>query len=175
MDDISNEIVEVIKYATKMEINGRSFYEHAAQLTNNEHGKEVFSKLAQDEIKHINTFGEIFTGVLGGDEWKEYVEQEETDKDTVLDELKARIEKQAHQERASDQEALRIGMELERGSIDKYREWAVNTQDTRVKDIFEKIIKEEEYHYDLLQAEYDNITNTGFWFDMAEFKMDGKF
>ena len=175
MDDISNEIVEVIKYATKMEINGGSFYEHAAQLTNNEHGKEVFSKLAQDEIKHINTFGEIFTGVLGGDEWKEYVEQEETDKDTVLDELKARIEKQAHQERASDQEALRIGMELERGSIDKYREWAVNTQDTRVKDIFEKIIKEEEYHYDLLQAEYDNITNTGFWFDMAEFKMDGKF
>ena len=175
MGDIGSEIIDVIKYATKMEINGRSFYEHAAGLTKNEHGKEVFKKLAQDEINHINTFGEIFTDVLGDDKWKLYVEQEESDKDTVLDELKARIEKQSHQERASDQEALRIGMELERGSIDKYQEWAANTQDVKVKEIFNKIIKEEEYHYDLLQAEYDNIANTGFWFDMAEFKMDGKF
>lgn len=175
MSDISNEIIDVIRYATKMEINGRSFYEHAAELTKNEHGKEVFKKLAQDETNHIKTFGEIFTSALGNDEWKEYVDQEESQKVTILEELKARIEKQSHQDKTSDQEALRIGMELERGSIDKYKEWAMKTEDTKVKDIFEKIIKEEEYHYDLLQAEYDNIANTGFWFNMAEFRMDGKF
>ncbi len=175
MDDLGSEIVDVIKYATKMEINGRSFYEHAAELTKSKHGKEVFEKLAQDEAGHINTFGEIFTSVLGDDKWKEYIDQEETDKDTVLEQLKARIEQQAHQDRASDQEALRIGMELERGSIDKYRDWSLKTENVRVKEIFEKIIKEEEYHYDLLQAEYDNITKTGFWFNMAEFRMDGKF
>ena len=66
-------------------------------------------------------------------------------------------------------------MELERGSIDQYKKWATNSDNTKIKEIFEKIIKEEKYHYDLLQAEYDNITNTGFWFDMAEFRMDGKF
>jgi rubrerythrin len=66
-------------------------------------------------------------------------------------------------------------MELERDSIEKYKEWSMKSGDTKVREIFEKIIKEEEFHYDLLQAEYDNITNTGFWFNMAEFRMDGKF
>ena len=112
---------------------------------------------------------------MGDDKWKKYIDQEEIDKDTVLEQLEARIAKHSHQDRASDQEALRIGMELERGSIDKYKEWAMKTEDVKIKEIFEKIIIEEEYHYDLLQAEYDNITNTGFWFDMAEFRMDGKF
>lgn len=175
MNDFSKEILDVIRYATKMEISGRSFYEHAAEMTKNEYGKQVFKKLAQDEIDHIETFGDIFTNVLGNEEWKQYIDQEEEDKKTVLNQLKARVEKQAHQDRASDQEALRIGMELERGSIDQYKKWATNSDNTKIKEIFEKIIKEEKYHYDLLQAEYDNITNTGFWFDMAEFRMDGKF
>lgn len=175
MDNLNKEIIDLIEYATKMEINGRSFYEHAAELTKSDHGKEVFKKLAQDEIKHIETFGQIFTSALGNDKWQEYIDQKESDKSTVLDKLKERIAKQSHQDRAGDQEALRIGMELERDSIEKYKEWAMTSSDLKVKDIFEKIIKEEEYHYDLLQAEYDNITNTGFWFDMAEFRMDGKF
>ena len=172
---MSQEILDVIKYATSMEIQGRSFYEHAAELTKSEHGKKVFSKLANDEITHIEKFGEIFTEILGNDEWKNYVNEQETGKETVLMKLKERVEKKAHQERAGDQEALRIGMELERGSIDKYRQWANETSEIKVKDIFNQIIKEEEFHYDLLQAEYDSLTGSGFWFDMAEFKMDGKF
>jgi len=66
-------------------------------------------------------------------------------------------------------------MELERESIDQYEKWAQETSDAKVQGIFKKIIEEEKFHYDLLQAEYDNITNTGFWFNMAEFRMDGKF
>lgn len=175
MKAISNEVLDVIKYATKMEIEGRSFYEHAAQITKNEQGKQVFRKLAQDEIGHIETFGSIFTKALGGEDWKAYLNGEEEKKTTVLQKLKERIERQGHQERSGDQEALRIGMELERGSIDKYQEWAINTQNSTIKELFEKIIKEEKFHYDLLQAEYDSLTGSGFWFDIAEFKMDGKF
>ena len=175
MEKISNEILDVIKYATTMEINGRSFYEHVADITHNELGKKMFKKLAQDEIEHITTFGEIFTSVLNSDEWKKYTDQEENNKETVLEKLKARVKKEEHEERASDLEAIRIGMELERESIDQYEKWAQETSGDKVQEIFKKIIEEEKFHYDLLQAEYDNITNTGFWFDMAEFRMDGKF
>jgi len=175
MENISEEVIDVIKYATTMEINGRTFYEHAAEITKNDHGKKVFQKLAKDEIEHINTFGKIFSSVLGDDKWKKYVDQEENNKETVLEKLKTRVKKEEHQERASDLEAIRIGMELERESINQYEKWAKETKDTKVQEMFKRIIEEEKFHHDLLQAEYDNITNSGFWFDIAEFRMDGKY
>lgn len=175
MPKLTEEMIEAIKYSTTMEINGRSFYEEAAKITHNEYGKKVFEKLAKDEIEHIKKFGEIFTSALDGEEWKKYLNQEENNKESVLDKLKARIEKQGKEERASDLEALRIGMELERDSIDYYKKLVDNTEDQTVKQVFSKIIEEEKYHYDLLQAEYDQLTGSGFWFDIAEFRMDGKF
>lgn len=175
MTALNKEILGAITYATRMEIQGRSFYEHIAGITKSEHGKEVFRKLAEDETGHIEKFGEIFTSVLGSEEWKSYIDKEEVEKRTVLDELKARVEKRGKEEKATDLEALRIGLELEREAIDYYTKQVDTTDDAVVKDLFSKIISEERFHYDLLQAQYDSITGSGFWFDMAEFKMDGRF
>jgi rubrerythrin len=174
MNEISQETLDAIKYATTIEITGQSFYEHAAELTHNEHGIKMFKKLAQDESGHIKTFSEMFTSVLGTDEWQQFINKEEINKTTLLDELKTRIKKQ-EEERASELEALRIGMELERKSIDYYKKSANESKDTKAKEIFNRLVKEEEFHYDLLQAQYDSLTGSGFWFDMAEFKMDGRF
>jgi rubrerythrin len=175
MAELNKAILGAIRYATRMEIQGRSFYEHVAGITKSEHGKAVFRKLAADETGHIEQFSKIFTSVLASDEWKTYIDKEELEKRTVLDELKARVEKRGKEEKATDLEALRIGLELERGAIDYYTKQVDASSDVMVKDLFSRIIKEEQYHYDLLQAQYDNITGSGFWFDMAEFKMDGRF
>ena len=174
MSDTSQQALEFIKYATSMEIGGRSFYEHAAERTTNEHGKKVFLKLAQDEIGHIKSFREIFTEVLGTDTWEQHVDKEETETRTLIDKLKKRLDDKGHEQRAGDLEAIRIGMELERNTIGKYEQWAKEATETKVQELFKRIIEEERFHYDLLQAEYDNITGSGFWFDMAEFRMDGK-
>jgi rubrerythrin len=175
MAEISQDMLNVIKDSITLEINGRSFYEHAAEVTHNDLGKKMFKKLAQDESEHIRAFGEMFTQALGSDEWKKYVSQQENNKSSVLNELKARIDKEAKQERAGDLEALRIGMELERKSIDHYNKAAKQTADHKAQDVFNELVKVEEFHYDMLQAQYDNVTGSGFWFDIAEFKMDGKF
>jgi rubrerythrin len=175
MAELNKEILEAMKYATRMEIQGRSFYEYMTEKTSSDHGKKVFERLAQDETGHIQKFSEIFTEVIGNDEWKSYIDKEEIDKDTLLTELKSRVEQRGKEEKATDLEALRIGLELERGAIDYYTKQANTTEDTVVKELFTHIIKEEQFHYDLLQAQYDNITGSGFWFDMAEFKMDGRF
>lgn len=175
MANIDSEMLAVIKYATTMEIGGRSFYEHVADVTENKLGKKMFRKLAEDESVHLKTFGDMFTDILGSEEWKKYLNQEEYKKDTVVQELKERIEKQGTKGHASELEALRIGMELERKSIDHYEKAAKEAKEAKAKEVFSKIIKEEMYHYDLLQAQYDNITGSGFWFDIAEFKMDAKY
>lgn len=125
MTNINTEVLNVIKDAIELEINGRSFFEHAAEETQNNLGKKMFKKLARDEIEHLNTFNRLFTDVIGNEEWKKYVAERERRKSLLIEELKERIEKKGH--------------------------------------------------YDLLQAQYDSVTNSGYWFDVAEFRMDGKY
>ena len=78
-------------------------------------------------------------------------------------------------ERASELEAISIGMELERNAVEFFEKAARESSDPEATEILEKICEEERFHYELLQAQYDSVTNSGFWLDSAEFRMDGKF
>jgi len=173
MEKVSNEVVDLIREAIKLEINGRSFFDHAAVITHSELGKKMFRKLAHDEIGHLDTFSKLFSSVIGGEEWKKFVKEEELrSKSSVIEELAATTDKE---ERAGELDALRIGMELERKAIDFFEKSAKEVSDPLAREIFNKICEEERLHYDLLQAEYDHLTKTGYWFDIAEFRMDSKF
>ncbi len=173
MEGISNQVAQVIREAVKLEINGKAVFDHAAEVTHNELGKKMFKKLAEDETKHLDAFGQLFSSVLGGEDWRKFVDKEELKgSSSVIEELLPRMKKEG---RAGELEALRIGMELERKAIDFFEKSAKETTDPKAKEIFDKICEEERLHYDLLQAEYDSVTNSGFWFDIAEFRMDAKF
>jgi rubrerythrin len=72
-------------------------------------------------------------------------------------------------------DALRIGMENERKSIDYYGEIAEQTNDPLARELLTKIRDEEAYHYDLLQAQHDHLSNSGVWLDAAEFRMNARY
>jgi rubrerythrin len=171
--EISGQVVNVIRHAIKLEINGRSFFNHATEVTHNELGKKMFRKLAQDETEHLDAFGKLFTALTGGEEWKKVVDPDEVKGDSYLiDELNSRMKKG---ERASELEAISIGMELERSAVDFFEKAARESSDPKAQEILEKICEEEKFHYELLQAQYDSVNKSGFWLDSAEFRMDGKF
>ena len=173
MKDISNQVAKAIREAIKLEINGKAIFERAAEVTHNELGKKMFRKLAEDETQHLDTFGQLFSQVIGGEDWRKFVDKEELKgQSSVIEGLKSKLEKG---DRAGEIEAIRIGMELEKQAIDFFEKSAKETTDSKAKEIFDKICEEERLHYDLLQAEYDSVTRSGFWFDIAEFRMDGKF
>lgn len=164
---------EFIQGAIQLEINGRAFFTHAAEITHNELGKKMFLRLAQEEVKHLETFGNLFSSIMKSDEWKMEVSREELKGPSpVIKELASRI---TRAEGKGEVEALRIGMELELKAVDFFRESSKGIDDRVVKEMFEKIADEERFHYDLLQAQYDSVTNSGFWLDSAEFQMDGKY
>ncbi len=172
MKEVSGEVLEVIKEAIKLEINGRAFFDSAASQTENEMGKKMFKQLARDEIAHLNTFKKMFTSAVG-DDWKKAVDEKDLEGDpTLIDELTLKVEKE---EKKGELGAIRIGMELEKSAIDFFTQAAEKTSDPAAKEIFEKIAEEEKTHYDLLQAQYDHVTQSGFWFDIGEFRMDGKY
>jgi rubrerythrin len=173
MTDPQTSLREFIEEALKLEVNGQAFFNHAAELTHNELGKKMFLRLAKEETKHLEDFSRLFSSVLRSDEWKKLVGKERIKGAApVIEELTARMKRA---EDKSDIEALRLGLELELKAIDFFKSCASKTGDPEVKKIFLKISEEERFHYDLLQAQVDSLTNTGFWLDSSEFHMDGKF
>jgi len=176
MGSISDAMIGVIKEAIRLEVNGRAFFEAAAETTENAKGKKMFAKLAQDEVKHLQTFGEIFSELTGGDEWKQYVDEEDGSGGSPLIEALRQAGAGGDPEgRSGELAALRIGMQLERSAIDFFEKSAAETDDERARRVFNKIREEEMFHYDLLQAQFDSVHSSGFWLDMAEFKMDGTY
>lgn len=173
MEEISKPVENAIKEAIRLEINGRNFFNHAAEITHNELGKKMFEKLAAEEVRHIEVFSELFTKILKEADWKKYVRDEELKGESALiEKLKERMR---GAEGKSETQALSIGMELEENAIRFFQKAADEVEDPVAKEIFRNISEEEKFHYDLLQAQHDSLTNSGFWLDSAEFQMDGKY
>jgi rubrerythrin len=172
MAKISKDIENAIREAIKLEINGRKFFDHAAEITHHPRGKKMFHHLAQEEVKHLEIFGNLFSKILGGTDWKkEIMPGDVSGEAPLVEKLKDSVK---HEDRKGDVEALRIGMELEQSAITFFQGAAEATDDPVAKKIFLDISEEEKFHFDLLQAQYDSVTGSGFWLGSAEFQMDGK-
>jgi len=53
------DISDVIEVAMRIEENGAAFYRHAARVVPNKEVKAIFTRLADDEIKHRETFAKF--------------------------------------------------------------------------------------------------------------------
>jgi len=175
MAEVTGEIIEVIKESIKLELDGQSFFEHVADATHNELGKKMFMKLANDEAQHLKVFSDIFTKMVGED-WKKHVgDLKAKGKAPMIDALAKKVAGAGKEGRASELEAISIAMDLERNAIEFFCNAAKKTTDAKARDVFNKIADEERLHFDLLQAQYDHLSNSGYWFDVAEFRMDSKY
>lgn len=172
MSNISPAVVEAIRTAIQMEKEGQHFYEECARKTENELGKKMFESIAKDEIGHLHTFQKMFDTLTGTDQWKELAQGSPNVGKVPIFEGRTDKKRDVNQ---SDIDALRIGMESERKGIELYKKAAEDAKEPIARQIFTKIREEEEYHYDLLQAQLDYLTKSGFWLDVAEFRMDGKY
>ena len=174
MAELTDEIVSIIKEAIRLELDGQSFFEHVADATHNELGKKMFMKLANDEAQHLKVFSEIFTELVGED-WKKHIGDVKSKKASMIDALAKKVAQGGKEGRASELEAISIAMDLERNAIEFFGNAATKTTDNKARDVFNRIADEERLHFDLLQAQYDYLTNSGYWFDVAEFRMDSKY
>jgi rubrerythrin len=173
MDTKSPTIAESIKMAIDLEKKGRKFYLESAEKTENETGKRIFTRLAHEEALHLATFEHMLDSKdLPGD-WRGIMHNYPAKPEIPVFGDKARA---ALKRPSTDElQALRIAMTQEREAMQFFGAIAQQSDDETVKAIFSFVREQEVYHHDLLQAEYDSITNTGFWFDTPEFRMDGKF
>ncbi|MDP2751880.1 MAG: ferritin family protein [Rhodocyclaceae bacterium] len=172
MSHVDDKVIELVRTALKLEYCGERLYRHWAEQTRNESGKAMFLQLAEMEKGHVEETHEIFASILGEDHWKSLVTEEIgcVHSSGIVAEIEAVVASRGHTEVADDIQALRMAMELERRAIHVFKEMADHTQNSEVIEMIGKVIEEEAFHYDNLQAQLDSLLNVGIWLDKPEFR-----
>jgi rubrerythrin len=170
---ISERTAQAMKTAIEMEKSGHQFFAEASRNVRHEVGRRLFSRLAAEEVGHLQAFEKIFSEVSGGIEWKDAIRGAKPSKRVpYFDEARKQFKAE---DLSVELDYLKKALDLERDAI-KFFEQAVADADTpEAGEIFGRILEEEKGHYDLIQAEIDSINGSGFWFDVHEVYMDGKF
>jgi rubrerythrin len=142
---------EALKVAIQGEKDSMDFYRKAASITKNERSKKVFELLANEEVGHLKSFFDHYKGGDFGD-LKSYMESPPNKSSNTYAALVKAIDAETPEQRA-----LEIALKEEKACIDQYTVLAKDIIDPLVKGVFERVIKETQGHYDLIEDEYMHV------------------
>ncbi len=166
----------VLRHAVEMEVQGKDFYERAAVRMKNKRGKEMFLSLVSQERLHIDILEDQLTRYVHDKKWSSL--------STLISDVEEHPEKSVFEmpeiknikldPDAGELDVIKVGMEVEKRSIEYYRESGSEVKDVNAKGIFNWLVAQETGHLQILQAEYDYRTKSGFYYDSPEFSMEVK-
>ncbi len=166
------ELEEAIRTALRYEHQVLAVYREAAEATAGPVGRDVFESLAEEEQGHVDYLEAKLA------QWKETGKVTPTEVKTILpsaDAVADGVAKLTQNPTAGAPEAelefLKKALEAETETSELY-ERLVDELDEQGRALFEPFLNIERAHRALVQAEIDALTGTGFWFDMAEFRLD---
>ncbi len=172
--DASQDPLTVLRNAVAMELEGKDFFEQASKAMRHPRAKEMFASLIRQEQRHIEIISEELRRLESGDGWGTLADMRSSaprmpqlsvfrDREIVRKRLKAD---------AGELEALQVGIKVEKKSIDYYRGAAQKAYDPRARELFNWLVGQEAGHLTILNAEYDNRSGSGFYYDEAEFSLE---
>jgi len=157
-------ITDVIKKAIRMEEDGYNFYKKAEGCTKDKFGKLMYSSLAEFEVQHKKYLEALLKNITP--------KASELERPLPKDRLKSIFAAAGGDvcERvpptAGDVEALTLAMGKETESYELYKAAAKSAAEPDVKALFERIAKEENQHYEILeQTRYylEQYSNWSIW------------
>lgn len=177
MTHIDDKIIELARTALSFEYGEEHFYRHAAEMTRNPGGKAMFLRLADEEPGRMEDMHTLFSSIVGNEEWQRLAAEVAASMhpSKVIEEMEAAVAQRGMGAVVDDAQALRMAMEMERRIIRLLKDMSEHSSDPDIIKLIEKMIQEENYQYDTLQAQMDSVLNVGIWLDQAEFRMDGKY
>jgi rubrerythrin len=170
---LGEKTAQAMKTAIEMEKSGHRFFTEASNKVKHEVGRKLFARLAAEEIDHMRTFEKIFNEVSGGGDWKEVMKAVQPSKRVpYFDEARKEFKVE---DMSVELDYLKKALDLERDAMQFFEKAIQDAESPEAKAIFQRILEEEKAHYDLIQSEIDSVSGNGFWFDVHEFYMDGKY
>ena len=144
-------VQEALKLAIKAEKDSMDFYRKAASVAKNERAKKVLELLANEEVGHLKSFFDHYKGTEFGD-LKSYIDSPADEKNPTYVKLIKGIS-----DDIAEQRALELSLIEEKECIGQYTQLARGVVDPAVRTIFERVLKETQRHYDLIESEYAHI------------------
>lgn len=152
---------ETLKIAIEIEKNGREFYEGMLEVTDDPEIDEVFRDLANQEVKHRETFEEML-GDVEAEEGPDlnsllYGELEDSYLNALADsKIFTPANENIEEAREADNrdELLSIAISLEKDTILYYYEILQNAKKSEDQDIIMDVIDEEKAHVKRLAGLY---------------------
>ena len=170
----SDDLLKILKTAIEVEDNGLETFLKFAKQTKDETGKNMFIQLALDEHNHRMILQKQLDKLMTGKKW-ETVEIPKSEIEKLSPMIREKQQRTRGESGLAEVDALNVAMDLERKAAKFFRDQAELIDDQEAKNMFYRLAEWEDSHFDIIQAELDSINNTGFWFDIPEFRMDGKF
>lgn len=173
-----DKIIEELKKAINTEAEGFAFYNFAKDFVKDKKGRAVFKQLANDELDHIRVLTSLSENLTKASSWISYQEalrqgvamgEEKTPIFPSIDEVKNWLG-----EDPTDIDALKFGIDIEEKAVDYYTKAKERAKDETERSFFETMAKIETGHLNLLQWEYDSLTQSGFWCDHMEYTVEGE-
>ncbi len=172
MADSAREQLEILRNAIRMEAEGERFFSVAAKRMKFPRTRDMFVSLAKQERRHKRVLEEELSRLEKGGTWvsPSSVKGAGEPRSSVFEEA----ERAAGplDPKASELEVLKLGMEVERKSMDYYRRAGEEIGNAKAKEVFSWLVGEEAGHLAILGAEYDLRSRSGFYYDMPEFSLE---
>lgn len=142
---------EALRLAIQTEKDVMDFYNKAASLTRNERGRKVFKQLAGEEYEHAGHFFQIYSGNDLGS-FEEFMKQPPKIEHAMLRALEKALNENVH-----ERKAMEIALKEEEDLAKNLRLTASKIIDPQVRGIFERMAKETENHFALIESEYAHL------------------
>lgn len=155
--------MNAIDVAVKMETDAISFYNEAASKVQSNVGRKMFLSIVEDEKRHLAILTDILKGI---DITIRDVSPIKNIK-TVFEEMRHEMMERV---KATDDElnAFKIAMDIEKEGIEFYKKALSEDLSPKEKNLFERLIKEEEQHYAVFSNTYFFMKQSGSWFMWEE-------
>lgn len=142
---------EALKLAIRAEKDSMDFYRKAASVAKNERARKVLELLANEEVGHLKAFFDHYKGTEFGD-LNSYMNSPADEKNPTYVKLMKVIN-----EDIVEQTAMELALIEEKDCIGQYTQLAQGVVDPAVRSVFQRVVKETQGHYDLIESEYAHI------------------
>ncbi|GBC62714.1 rubrerythrin [Desulfonema ishimotonii] len=163
---------EAIRTAIGYEKKIRDLYQAAAESADDPVGRHVFQMLADDEQNHVAYLeSRLAQWEKDGKISLETLEKTLPSAETVRSALEKLEERMDKEDRKDEKQMLSKALQTEVETSNFYQKMVAELSGDGQK-MFARFLEIENEHIDIVQAELDYLTHTGYWFDIKEFDME---
>jgi rubrerythrin len=164
---------QAIQTALEYEQKIRDLYSDMVEQSTDAAGKRIFTSLRDDEENHVAYLkSRLQQWRDAGKITVEKLESAIPPPEVIAREVGRLNERTARDDRKNEKQMLSKALHLET-ETSKFYERLVGEMADEGREMFARFLEIENAHIELVQAELDYLSHTGYWFDFKEFDMEG--